>query len=215
MEIQWTLILYSFFLGIAIGPFALATLTDACSKHPQVCKWAFVIGLVSIVLGGIAAFTHLDNPLAATNALNNLTSPMAQETVFVLITGLVAAAYAASWLFGWFPGARRALAWAGLVLTVISVVMISRIYLLPSRPAWNNWLLPLTMLGSSLFNGILLVLAVAVLTPKETGEADRKPLATKLAGWALPVLVVYALVAAVYFLMRRLTGWWYRSTALR
>ncbi len=201
MEIQWMLVLYSLFMGLSIGPFALLALTDACGKRPVLCKWASLVGLACTVIAGIFAFSHLGKPMAAIYVFNNLRTPITQETVLVLLTGLVAAFLAAMTLFNWLPGLRRTVAWIGLVLAVIAVIMIAGIYLLPARPAWNSWLLPLTLLVSSLINGLLLALALVVVVPTPPEEGDRKALAATLRAWALPVLVVYAVVGLVFFLM--------------
>ncbi len=159
MEIQWMLVLYSLFMGLSVGPFALLALTDACGKRPALCTWASLVGLVCTVIAGIFAFLHLGKPTAAVYVFSNFGSPITQETTFVLLTGLAAALLTGMSLFGWMPGQRRTVAWVGLVLAVVSVVMIAEIYLLPARPAWNTWLLPLTLLASSLINGLLLALA--------------------------------------------------------
>jgi formate-dependent nitrite reductase membrane component NrfD len=196
MDIQWMLVLYSLFMGLSIGPFALLALTDACGKHTLLCKWAALVGLGSIVIAGVSAFAHLKAPLNAIYIFTNFRSPMAQETVTVLITGVIAAL-----LFNWLPGvARRALAWIGLVMAMISVVMIAGIYLLPVRPAWNTWLLPVMLLASSLANGLLLAWALAALVPIQSDEAGRQELVDRLRSWALPVIPIYAVIAVAFLL---------------
>jgi formate-dependent nitrite reductase membrane component NrfD len=201
MAIQWMLVLYSLFMGLSIGPFALLALTDACGKRPALCKWASLVGLVCTVIAGIFAFSHLGKPMAAVYVFSNLRSPITQETLLVLLTGVAAALLAANTLFNWLPGMRRTIAWIGLVLSVIAVIMIAGIYLLPARPAWNTWLLPVTLLASSLVNSLLLALALVVIVPHQADEGDRKELAGMLRGWTLPVLAVYAVAAIVFFLM--------------
>jgi DMSO reductase anchor subunit len=201
MEIQWMLVLYSLFMGLSIGPFALLALTDACAKRSALCKWASLVGLGCVIIAGIAAFAHLQRPLAAINVFSNFRSPITQETVAVLVTGVIAALLAASFLFNWMTGLRKPLAWIGLVMAVIAVIMIASIYLLPVRPAWNTWLLPLALLASSLINSLLLAWALVVLVPTSPDEEDRKELTAKLRSWVLAVLLVYAIVAVVYFLI--------------
>jgi anaerobic dimethyl sulfoxide reductase subunit C (anchor subunit) len=134
--------------------------------------------------------------------LNNFRSPMTLETVVVLLTGIVAALLAAALLFNWLPGLpRRWLAWAGLALTVVSVVAIAGIYLLPARPAWNTWLLPLTLLASSVANGVLLAWVLAAYVPRAPGEAERAGLVERLRPWALPSLAAYALLAVLFLMV--------------
>jgi DMSO reductase anchor subunit len=201
MEIQWMLVLYSLFMGLSIGPFALLALTDACEKHHTLCKWASLVGLGCVIIAGIAAFSHLQKPFEAVHVFSNFRSPITQETIAVLVTGVIAALLAVITFFNWMTGLRRPLAWVGLVVSVAAVILIAGIYLLPSRPAWNFWLLPITMLVSSLINGLLLAWALVALVPIQPDEGDRKELAAKLRSWALPVIIVYAIVAIVYFLI--------------
>lgn len=202
MEIQWSLVLYSLLMGLATGPFALLALTDACEKRSSLCKWAALVGLASIVVAGIAAFSHLIKPLNAIYMFNNLRSPMTQETILVLLTGLVAAALAALLLFNLLPGvSRRMLAWLGLALSVLSVILIAGIYLLPARPAWNTWLLPLTLLASSLANGVLLAWVLAIVVPAQQGEGSREGLIVRLRSLALPIMAAYAILAVVFLLV--------------
>lgn len=202
MNIQWTLVLYSLFMGLSIGPFALLALTDACGRRANLCKWASLVGLGSIVVAGISAFSHLKAPLSAIYIFSNFRSPMSQETLVVLITGVVAALLAAMLYFNWLPGlSRRALAWVGLLLAVLSVVMIANIYLLPARPAWNTWLLPATLLASSLVNGLLLAWVLAALVPQQAGETGRPELVGKLRIWTLAVLAIYTVIVIVSFLV--------------
>src|SRR5512147_247066 len=104
MEIQWSLVLYSLFMGLSIGPFALIALTDACVKRDALCKWASAVGLGCIVFAGLSAFSHLKQPLHAVYMFGNFRSPMTQETAAVLITGVVAAVLAAMLLFNLLPG---------------------------------------------------------------------------------------------------------------
>lgn len=206
MEIQWMLVLYSLFMGLAIGPFALIVTTDACEKRPGLCKWAAITGLVCIMLAGVFAFLHLKNPLAAVYVFNNLGSPISQETIFVLLTGVVAALLAGSYLFNVAPGLRKPLAWVGLVLAVVSVFFIAEIYRLPARPAWNTLLLPLTILLSSLLNGLMLALVLLALAPKTAGETDRAEPRKQVTRWVLAVMLVYAVVAVIFYLIAATQG---------
>ena len=206
MEIQWMLVLYSLFMGLSIGPFALIAVTDACDKRPGLCKWAAITGLVSIVLAGVFAFMHLKQPLASIYTLSNLNSPIARETVFVLLTGIVAALLAASYLFNLVAVLRKPLAWVGLALAVISVFMIAEIYRLPARPAWNTLLLPITILLSSLINGLLLALALLALVPQPADEEDRIGLVKQLSGWTLVGMVVYAVIALIFYVISASMG---------
>lgn len=200
MDIQWSLVFYSLFLGIAIGPFAVAALTDGLRTHPTVCRWGAVLGLASLGLAGLAAFAHLGQPLRALNVLHNLGSPLARETLATCLTGVLAALYAAHLWSGLVPAARRGVAGVGLAGTVLSAFMLGVTYMVPARPMWNTWLVPLTLVASSIPVGLLAMVVVSSVVPPARGEPDRAPVLRQLARWTLGALVAYAALAALYLL---------------
>jgi DMSO reductase anchor subunit len=198
MEIQWSLVFYSLFLGLAIGPFAVAALTDCLKTHPGVCKWGAVVALVSLVLAGISAFTHLGTPLHAINVFNNLLgSDLSREVLVTFVTGVIALVFWAQMFLGILPNYKRGVAWAGLVFSALSAFLIGVSYMVNARPMWNSWLLPLTLLTSSIPMGLLAMLVVSNFA-LGADVKDRLPVRQKLVQWTFIVLVVYAVIAALY-----------------
>ncbi len=198
MAVEWSLLIYSVLVGIAIGPFAVMALTGCLEAHRGVCKWGALVGLASIALGGVAAFTHLAAPQHIIYIFTNLGSAMGLEMLVTVFTGLVAALFAAQMWFDVWPGGRRIVAVVGLIAALASVLLIGRMYMLPARPMWNTWLLPLTFLTTSVVSGLLAMLVLGSFAPLEKGE-DRSKLLATVGTWALGALVVNAIVAVLYF----------------
>ena len=205
MAVEWSLLIYSVLVGISVGPFAVMALTGCLDGHRKLCKWGSLVGLASLVLGGIAAFTHLKAPQYVTYIFTNLGSPMGLEMLVTVFTGLVAVLFAAQMWFDFWPQGRRIVAWVGLIGALASVLLIGKMYMLPARPMWNTWLLPLTFLTTSVVSGLLAMLVLVGFAPLEEGE-DRSALAARLGTWTLGALVVNAIVAVLYFVTATAQG---------
>lgn len=199
MAVQWSLLIYSVLVGISIGPFAVMALTGCLDAHRKVCQWGALLGLVSVALGGVAAFTHLKAPQNVTYLFTNLGSAMGLEMLVTVFTGLVAAVFAVQMWFGLWPQGRRIVAWVGLVAALASVLLIGRMYMLPARPMWNTWLLPLTFLTTSVVSGLLAMFVLTGFLPLEEGE-NRSELLARLGRWTLVALVANAVVVVLYFI---------------
>lgn len=200
MAVEWSLLIYSVLVGIAIGPFAVMALTGCISSDKALCKWGSLTGLVAIALGGVAAFTHLKAPGNVTYIFTNLGSAMGLEMLGTVITGLIAALFAAQVWFDFWPSGRRTVAWIGLAVSVISTLLLGHMYMLPARPMWNTWLLPLTFLTTSVVAGLVVMIVLASVLPAEDEADDRMPLIGTLSQWLLGALVANGIVAVAYFL---------------
>lgn len=200
MAVEWSLLIYSVLVGIAIGPFAVMALTGCIGSDKALCKWGSALGLAAMALGGIAAFTHLKAPGNVTYIFTNLGSAMGLEMLGTVVTGLIAALFAAQVWFDLWPGGRRIVAWLGLAASVISTLLLGHMYMLPARPMWNTWLLPLTFLTTSVVAGLVVMIVLVSLLPAEDEAGDRMALIGKLSRWLLGALVVNGVVALAYFL---------------
>ncbi|MCJ7568233.1 MAG: polysulfide reductase NrfD [Anaerolineales bacterium] len=201
MEIQWELVFYALLFGISIGPFAVMALTGCLEKHQTICKWGSALGLGSIILAGIIALTHLGEPANVVNVFSNLGSQLGQEMLATGITGLIAAFFAGQMFFGWWPAGRKTVAWFGLIGVTVSILLIGNMYVLPSRPMWNTWLLPLTFLASSVVSGLLAMVVLASFVRQEAAEEDRSTIVKQLGTWTLISLIVYGAIELLYFLI--------------
>lgn len=130
-----------------------------------------VIPLAFMVVGVLASFFHLANPINATNVFSTVGStPMANEIIMLVVFGILAVIY---WLAGGFAkmpgGTHKVLACILGVLGVVCCAFIGMAYLLPTVPSWNTLFTPIAMIGFGLFGGT----PVAMLVLAKAGVADR------------------------------------------
>lgn len=129
---------------------------------------AIPVGLV--VVGFIAAFFHLANPLNAFGVLGGVGgSPLSNEVVVGVVFTLVMLGY---WLWALSgkmgEGARRGLACVVAVLGVVFAFATGMAYMIDTIPSWNTLAGPVQMVGFSLLGGA----AVGVLVLTLAGSAD-------------------------------------------
>lgn len=130
----------------------------------------FGAAFVLLVLGGLAAATHLGRPRAAPLALANLRSSWLSREVlaFSALAGVVFVGLILSQLD--LPS--RPLTWAAALLGVLLLIAIASVYRLRTVPAWNTWLTPVTFCATAAVLGCA-GLALLLATQAEAGAARR------------------------------------------
>ena len=129
---------------------------------------AIPVGLV--VVGFIAAFFHLANPLNAFAVFGGLGgSPLSNEVVVGVVFTVAMLAY---WLWAFLgkmpEGARKGLVAVVAVLGVAFAFFTGMAYMIDTIPSWNTMAGPVQMVGFSLLGGA----AVGVLVLTLAGSAD-------------------------------------------
>lgn len=61
MELQWPLILFTFFLCVAGGTLAMQGLLTVLGRGKQMQLPSLVVAAVALVIGGISVFLHLEH----------------------------------------------------------------------------------------------------------------------------------------------------------
>ncbi len=118
-----------------------------------------VLGLALVV-----SVFHLGNPLHAPRAINNFGSSwLSREILSASVFFVLGALYA---LLQWFklgPAAlRTVIAWLAGLVGLVLVFCMSKIYMLPSQPAWNNLATPVSFYTTALLLGSLAIGAAFV-----------------------------------------------------
>ena len=111
------------------------------------------LALLLIVAATTASFLHLGNPLNAPKAVRNLaTSWLSRE---ILAIGLYSAGLAAALLYGWRTGASYPVFLLALcaVTGLLLIWTMSRVYRIPTIPAWNSGHTPLGFVLTALSLG--------------------------------------------------------------
>ena len=193
MAVQWPLLIFSVLLGASSGVLVFLGIGEIRGTFKKVRFPLALIALVLLAVGGCASALHLGHIDRALYILGNVGSGLSKELFAVGFTGLMTLIYvilsrkdypAPTKVFGILA------ALGGLVLPLVAGAS----YMMPARPAWDSFALPLMYLGTGL--GMGFVLAAAFVFAKGD-EADEK-LALKLAGIGIVCSVAVMLIYVVW-----------------
>lgn len=171
---EWPLVCFTVLGQMAVGAFVVLGLISVFGRgkhsaavvdrtlHPAVYACGGALGL-----GFLASFFHLGNPMNALNALNHvggswMSNEIALGSAFAIV-GLVFALL--QWRRLGAPILRQALAVVTALLGLALVFAMSKLYMLPSIPAWNSWTTPAMFYGTAALLGCLLVTAGLSFAP--------------------------------------------------
>ena len=163
MEIQWPLILFTFFNCLAGGIFLMQGILTLSGKGKAMQLASCVSAIVALAVGGLASVTHLSHPERMLEALNHPTSGIFVEAVLVGVTAVLALAFAAMRRRGSSETATRVVAVAAAAFGVALSFMAGASYMMEAHANWNTVLLPLGYLGTVIPAGIALYLLIASL----------------------------------------------------
>ncbi len=167
MEIQWPLILFTFFNCLAGGIFLVQGILTLAGKGKAMQLASCVSAIVALAVGGLAVFFHLENPLRMLNGFGHITSGITIELIFVIIFGIAVVLY--------FLMMRRseegvAPAWCAILAIVVSVALpfaTGDSYLMSAIPVWDTMLLPLYYVVATVMLGGLAAMIIAGATKCE------------------------------------------------
>ena len=164
------------FIALAIA-FTTAKFTDDQLK--KIDKMTAIPVVIAIV-GFICAAFHVANPLHALGVFAGIgASPLSNELVVGIVFMVVAIIYLIVALAGKLGGARKAFAIVVAILAIIFAVFMGLAYMIATVTSWNNFLVPVQMLGYALLGGAAvtaLVLALSQATGEEQAAGYKSPL---------------------------------------
>lgn len=195
METQWPLVIFTLFVCVTCGLLGSMGILALKGKGRDLQMTGLIAAAVSLVIGGIGAFLHLEHWERIFNGFGHISSGITQELI-----GCVALAVI---MVLWFVFLRKAdeklPAWlpvATLVVVVAMVVATGHSYLMPARAAWGVALI-VFYLANACMLGPIVLWAVAVAK----GDADAEGVAINLAfiGAAIQLVgdAVYAVSVAM------------------
>ncbi len=194
MEIQWPLILFTFFNCLAAGVFFMQGLLTLMGKGKKMQNASCVVAIIALAVGGLSVFFHLQNPLRMLNGFGHITSGITIELIFVIIFALAVILY--------FLMARRseegvAPKWCAVVAIIVSVALpfvTGESYLMAAIPVWNTMLLPIYYVAAMVGLGGFAALIIAGAVKEE--DAVKLSAMVALIGALATVLVsvIYAVM---------------------
>lgn len=161
---EWALITFTVLAQMSVGSFLVLGFVYALAKYKAGEKQAdelsdralLAIGPV-LVLGMVASLLHLGNPLNAYRAVTNLGSSwLSREILFGVLFTVAGAGFA---FMQWKKIAtfqiRNLVAWIAAIIGVGLVYSMSQVYMLPTRPSWNEMTTPFSFFATTLLLGVL------------------------------------------------------------
>ncbi len=192
MEIQWPLILFTFFNCLASGIFLVQGILTLAGKGKAMQLASCVSAIVALAVGGLAVFFHLENPLRMLNGFGHITSGITIELIFVIIFGIAVVLY-----FLMMRRAEEGVApkWCAILAIVVSVALpfaTGDSYLMAAIPVWDTMLLPVYYVAATVMLGGLAAMIIAGATKAEDAVKLSSTLAFIGTVCVAIVTVVYA-----------------------
>lgn len=202
MEIQWPLILFTFFLCFCGGTMAVQGLLTLLGKGKKTQMSSLVVSAIALVVGGIAVFMHLEYAERIFNAFGSLLagngtaiSGITMELWLCVLFALVLALY---FLFMRRSEEGVAPKWCAVLAIIVGLALPSvtgASYMMPSIPAWDTPMLILYYLCNAVLLGGIVVMALAAV--KKDSEAISVTAKVSLVGGIVSLIVVVAYAAII------------------
>ena len=118
-----------------------------------------LLALIFIGSATLSSLLHLGNPTNAPKALNNLSGSWLSREILAI--GVFTASLAITLITGWMTGDaghQKYLMVLSSLSGLVLLVTMSRIYVMPTIPAWNSWHTPVSFVSTALGLGLLTLL---------------------------------------------------------
>lgn len=196
MELQWPLILFTFFLCLCGGTMAVQGLLTLLGKGKKMQTMSLIVSAVALVVGGISVFMHLEHWERIFNAFGSLLagngtaiSGITLELWFCVLFAIVLLLY-----FLFMRRAEDGVApkWCAVLAIIVGLALPSVTgdsYLMASIPSWNTPMLIIYYLFNAILLGSIVALVLAYAT-KDMEAADIAAKTSVAAGVASLVVVV-------------------------
>ena len=164
MEMEWPLILFTFFVCLASGILLGQGVMTVLGKGKSMQLASLVSSLVALAVGGISVFFHLQHWERIFNGFGHITSGITLEFIGCVVFFVVLVVY-----FLMMRRAEDGMApkWCGVLAIIMGVAMpaiTGGSYLMEAIPVWDTFLLPVYYVFNAVFFGGLSVLVIAALT---------------------------------------------------
>lgn len=177
METQWSLVIFTLFVCLSSGTIAIASYLSLRGKGEKLLMPALITSIVTLLLGGIGSFTHLQHWERIFNGFGHITSGITQELIGVVVMGVVFVAWIVVLRRG--KGMPKALAGITIAASVLMVVATAHSYLMPARPAWGIALVAF-YLANAFVLGAVAVWIVGIVVHDD--DAEKTGLSFTVAG---------------------------------
>lgn len=195
MSIEWPLVFFSIFTGIACGLFfSLVYLAEYKGKALDKRVKISIMVLVCMAVGGFCAQLHLGHPERMFGALGHPTSGIFMEAAVEFTLGAIIVAYILAVRREAGASLTKMLGTLGALVAAVMAFINGDTFVVAARPAWNTLLLPTFYIASA---GVLGAFALnIILGSDEESHSALKRLLLKVLGVQAVVLVLYLMMVA-------------------
>jgi anaerobic dimethyl sulfoxide reductase subunit C len=168
---EWALITFTILAQMSVGAFIVLSVMHAYAQRKagmeqadRLSDRAFLAIVPTLVLGLLASFVHLGNPLNGYLSILNLgTSWLSREILLgVLFAGVAALFVVMQWFKIRTFTERRIVALVAAVLGLALVFSMAHVYMIASVPVWNSIVTPLSFFTTTFLLGALSMSAALV-----------------------------------------------------
>lgn len=182
MELQeWALILFTTIMQMAVGAFCVlggvhffAARRYGDEEADKLSDRALLAIGPAVALALVVTFFHLGNPLNAPRAVSNLGSSwLSREIVLALVFALGGAVFAfMQWRKIGSASVRNALAVVVAAVGLVLVYAMASVYAIPTVPAWDTVVTPISFFVTALLLGSLAIGAAFVVAYRRLSRKD-------------------------------------------
>lgn len=195
MAVQWPLLIFSVLLGASSGILIFLGVGEVKGAFKKSRFPLALIALILLAVGGFASALHLGHVDRALYILGNIGSGLSKELFAVAFVGIMTLIYVILSRKD-YPGPTKVFGILAMIGAIVLPIVAGASYMMPARPAWDSFTLPLMFLGTGV--GMGFVLSSAYVFTK--GGADKK-LALDLAGIGVVCSVAVMLIYVVWIAM--------------
>lgn len=161
---DWALVTFTILAQMSVGSFVVlgvvhffTTRKAGIEEADRLSNRALLAIGPALVLGMLASLLHLGNPLNAPRAINNLgSSALSAEVLLGVVFAVVGGVFALmQWRKVGTPAIRNAVAVVAALVGLGLVYAMSRVYMLPTIPAWNTLATPTQFFTTTFLLGAL------------------------------------------------------------
>lgn len=209
MALQWPLILFTTFLAWCAGTFSTQAYLALKGKGEKIQTTTWIVSAVLLVIAGIAVFMHLQHWERIFNGFGHITSGITQELIAIILLAVVAIIYLAQ-LRRNEGKAPKWIAILAIVFSVLLLIVAGNSYMMSARPAWNNILWILSIIGAACALGPATVGFIAALKGDDTVDLGTLTIVGVAVNAVTSLAAALSISSASSFITD--VGWYYDLT---
>ncbi|AJC12662.1 hypothetical protein JI75_08395 [Berryella intestinalis] len=196
MELQWPLILFTFFVCLSSGILFVQGLLSFLGKARELQLASLVASAASLAVGGVAVFMHLEHWERIFNGFGHITSGITQELIGVVLMGVVIVLFFLMMRRSEDGSVPAGVSVAAMVVPALMVFVTGHSYNMPALPSWNTPMLEVFYLANAACLGALSVLIIAAVKKASAAFGTLSQVAFIAALAQLAAVAIYAAVIA-------------------